>query len=96
MVEMHLKNELVAHGKVDVLHQAILEMHRTERDVIDFRGREHAVLERAIDERNANKITRAKIAFIEHTTFKLLEVQVIAMVSDFGIMLLKKVGCHRP
>jgi hypothetical protein len=95
MIEMHLENKLVAHREIDVLHQAILEMNRPERDVVDFCACEMTIFECAVDKRYADEIAQRKVAFIENAAFKLLEVQVIAIVRDSGIMLLKKVGCHR-
>lgn len=94
MVEVHFKNQFVAHRKIDVLHQAIIEMDRPESDVVDFRSGKNTIGKTAVNERNTNEITCRKITFIKNTSFKLIEVQVFPIVGNLAILLLEKVIGH--
>lgn len=94
MVEMHLENQFVAHREIDVLHQAMVEMHRAESDMVDFGPGENAIRKRTVNEGNANEIACGKVAFDKSTSFKLIEIQFFTIVSNPVVLLLEKVIGH--
>lgn len=95
MGKLHFEDELVAHRKVDVLHEAMLKMDRAESHVVDFRARKSAVLEMAIDECYPDEIAGRKVTPVKNATLELFQVQVFAAVSDSCEFLLENVCAHR-
>jgi hypothetical protein len=74
---MDLKDQLVAHRKIDIDNTAIFEMHRPERCVVDLCRIKIAKTKSTIDEGNADEVACAEIAVSESAALEFLQIHVI-------------------
>jgi hypothetical protein len=71
---MNFEDQFVTHCKIHFLNFASVEKHGSEGNMIDFCSTKNAVIESTINENDSNKIALRKIAVIESTTFKFLQI----------------------
>jgi hypothetical protein len=69
---MNLKNEFVAHRKIDIFHFATVKKYASQCDVVDFGFAKNAIVESAIDKNHPNKVALREITMVESTAFKFL------------------------
>lgn len=85
MPEVHLKDKLVAHGEVDFLDRAVVEVCGAKRNIIDLGAVEIAIVERAVDKGHAYKGSICKVALVENATFK---VGVVEDIPGVGLVVI--------
>ena len=78
---MNLKNKLVAHRKVHILHLTSIEMSGSKGDIIDFGTVEIALVKSAINKSNPNKSSGRKFTMIENTPLKISIIEVALGIS---------------
>lgn len=91
IVERYVKNEFVAHRKVDVVHLAAVERGRPQRDIIDLGAVEYTIVENAVDESHGEKCAAAEIASVERAAFEFLEIHIVLLVNEVTVGLLEEV-----
>ncbi len=85
---MDLEDELVTHGKVNILDFTLVEIDSSKGDIIDFGTIEIAVVKGAIDKRNPHKSTSREITMLKNATFKISVVDGVLGVGNLGVGLL--------
>ena len=77
----NVKNQFVAHSKIDFFHLATIESHSPQRHIIDFGSIEITIIENTIDKSDGQKHTLREITVIECATFEFLEIDFFLAVS---------------